>query len=131
MPAKVATPTCTLHGVACVATGIDLDLGNEVVHRDLIGAADVLIVAREPKGEITIEAVPVATKNWFAVADAGTRAALSLVHGTVAGNIVELSAPNVQIIDPSYEAGNGVLLTKLGLRPCESAGDDDLTLIVR
>lgn len=131
VPSKVATPTAALHGVNVVTTGLELDLGNEVVHRNLIGAEDVSITGRDPAGEMTIEAVPIATKNWWTVADNATLAALSLIHGTTAGNIVEIAASNVQIIAPREENSDGVLYHRLGLALRESAGDDDLTLTAR
>jgi hypothetical protein len=130
-PGKTATPTYTLHGLAAVSRGIELDLGNQVVHRHEIGAEDVLITGREPTATTRIEAVPVATKNWLAIADAHTLGSLSLVHGTAAGNIVELSAANVQVLDAVYEELDSIAYHRLELAFRESSGDDDLTLIVR
>lgn len=129
-PSYVGTPTCSLHGLALVAAEFSLDLGNEVVHRNIIGAEDVTIVRRRPRAEIVAEAVLPSVKNWHAIADAHTVGPLYIVHGTVAGNIVELFAPNAQILGVSYEERDGILYTRLSLGMCASQGDDDFALTV-
>lgn len=131
IPNKANTTTCTLHSLAAVCRSLDVDLGNEVVARDLVNAQDVILTDRAVTGQISIEAVPVATKAWFAIEDATTLGALSVIHGTSAGNIIELAASNVQILNPQYEEQDGVAYQALDLRFTESAGDDDFTLIVR
>ena len=131
VPSKAATPTFTLHGVTAIARSLGLDLANQVTFRDMIGASDVNIVDRSVTGSAVIEAVPVATKNWHSLAAAGTLGALSVVHGTQAGQIVELSASAVQIRDVRYEEQDGIIYHALDLGFTETSGDDEIALIAR
>lgn len=128
---KANTPTYSIHGINLVAESLSLDLGNTVEPRHLIGAESVVITDRKSKGEAVVEAATLATKDWFATALAGTKGALSVIHGTAAGNIVALSAPAVQIGKPSYGQTQNVTNLTLPLRFTSSAGDDEISIVVR
>jgi len=126
------TPTFALHGTTPGLVSLRLTLNNEVTHRDLPGDESVVIGDRSITGRVVFFAPPLATKNWFTTARANTLGALQLVHGTVAGAIVQIDAPNVQLLNPRYDNFNGdvVIQADLSLVPSD-AGDDELQITVK
>ena len=59
------------------------------------------------------------------------RGPLSVVHGTTAGNIVELAAPAVEIGKPTQGQTDGIVNYSLPLSLCPVSGLDELKLIIR
>lgn len=120
----------TLHGVSLVASGFGLEAGNRVVKRDLIGGESVLITDRASTAKLVCEAVPLATKDWVTAGANSASGALQLVHGTVAGNIVTISAPAAQIGKPGYSDQDGIVMVDLPLSLNPSASGNNEWSIV-
>ncbi|WP_323041577.1 phage tail tube protein [Gemmobacter sp.] len=131
VPVSKANTVLTLHGWSAVAESISLDVGNTLTPRHLIGDERILIEDRQTTGTAVVEARSMGTIDWFARARASTRGALSLVHGATAGNIIEISAPAVEIGKPGQGETNGVVNYSLPLRICPDAGRDEITIIAR
>jgi len=127
----VNTPTFTLHGTPSVMRTLEVDIANNVVFRDLVGATDVQITGRDPKGMVSIEAVPTATKDWYAAAKAETLAAMAFQHGSTAGSIIEINAPKAQVISVDYAEEDGILYNDFELNIAENLGNDELVLVCR
>lgn len=132
---KVNSPTLSLHGQALAARSIEVDLGIEVAYRDIIGAEDVQITGRRMTARVLAETLAAATKNWEEIMRAGTTGALSFIHGTTGGSIVELAAATVSLtgVENRGEA-DGVAYTELQLSLGESgvsSGDNEITITVR
>jgi hypothetical protein len=125
---KLNTPTFTLHGVAFKAETLSLDLANNVVYRNLIGSESIVITDRKPAGSVSIETESVATKDWYTAIRQGTLAAIQVIHGTTAGYIVQIDAPKVQAITPSFGDSDGISMMNLNLSLQPSAGNDELVL---
>ena len=128
---KQNTPIFTVHGHAGCGESLSLDLGNEVVHRNLIGCENVRIANREATGQVDIEAPDLATKDYFAAVEsheAVTTDAMAFEHGTVAGNIITVAAPRVQLSSISSQDSDGLVHYQMGARFLPDAGDDELTL---
>lgn len=125
---KVNTTPVTFHGVSPILSKLSLDLGNSVGWKDWVNnAEEVRITDRKVAGSITVQADTIAAKDWFALARAGTTGALSLTHGTAAGNKVKLDAATVQVMDPKYEDDDGIVMVTMGLAFLpSSAGNDEL-----
>lgn len=123
-----ATPTFTLHSYAATMGGFNIDLANEVVYRNVVGEESVHIVDRAPKGDVSIEETALATKNFHSICAAHTTGALQMIHGSVAGNIVQLDAPVVQLLQPSYADSNGILMLNMQLALIPDDGNDELSL---
>lgn len=128
---KVNTPALSLHGYSSVAESLAVQLGNQVEPRFLIGEDSIQITDRRPAGTAVLEGKSVATIDWQARAIARTRGALSLTHGTAAGNIVKLDAPAVEVGRPTYGQTQGIVNTSLPLLLCPSAGDDELLITIQ
>lgn len=126
-----ANTTMTLHGWNSVAESLSIDLGNTVTPRFLIGSESVIISDRRTTGTAVVEATTLATMNWFARALDRTRGALSVIHGTVAGNIVEIDAPAIEIGKISQGQTDGILNYSLPLSLCPVAGRDEIAITVR
>lgn len=124
-------PTLTIHGVAKATAPIrqfTLDLGNQLVYRNLIGATSAQITDREPEGSIELEAVTVATKDWWTIVRQATTAALSVSLNTVAFNTVEVAATKVQMTDPQYGEQDGVVMLSMGMRFLPTVGNDEFVI---
>lgn len=123
------TPTFTLGAQAMVLSQFGLNLGNDVQQRLLIGREEILIVDRSESISARVEALPLATYNPFALAQARTRQAMQLVHGTAAGKIVTIDAPTCTIGRMTgYEQSQMIAEWPLRLTPLPTAGDDQWTI---
>lgn len=126
------TTTFTLHGYSGNLIACELDLGNQVVYRNVVGEESVQIVDRGTIGTITIEEPALGTKDYHAIVAAHTTGALQIVHGTTAGNIVQIDAANVQLLQPTIGETDGIatLQFQLSLVPT-AAGDDEIKITVK
>jgi len=109
---------------------LSLEMANEVIYRELVGCdKEIMITNRAPSGECMIEAVSIATKDYFTVANSDTTGVLTLLHGTTAGNRVTLVAPKVDISNPTYADQDGVQMLNLPyIAVPTSAGNDEVVL---
>jgi hypothetical protein len=127
------TPTFTLGGSPLVDLRVEsftLDMQNNVVSRNIINANEIHITDRNPVGTVKFEATT--AKNWFAggiESHAGvTTLAMNIVHGTVAGNKVKISAPAVQITDINEENSDGIYVYTCSLAFTPVSGNDEFTI---
>lgn len=129
----VNTTGLRLHGfTAGVLSALSIDMANSVVFRSLVGAESVLITDRKPAGSITMEAVNVASKDWWTTIKNATTGVLSITQGTVAGNKVKIDAPSAQIITPAYQDLDGVQMLQCGLVLVPgTSGNDEVTISVQ
>lgn len=123
-----ANTTVSLHGWNTVAESISLDLGNTLTPRFLIGDEKVLVSNRNATGTAVVEAKALSEINWFAKSLSKEGGALSIVHGTQAGNILTITAPKVQIGEPSQGQTDGILNYSLPLDLVPVNGRDELKL---
>lgn len=126
------TTAFALHGYSGVMSELSIDVGNNVVHRDLVGGTkQVLITDRATNGSITIESTLVAAKNWWTTMLAATTGALAIQHGQTAGYIVELDAPAVQLTNPTESEMDGITMLGFNLALVPSTGNDELVITVK
>lgn len=121
----------TLHGWTAVAESLQLDLGNTLTPRFLIGDEKVMISDRRSTGTAVVEARHLAEIDWFQRALGRTRGALNLVHGTAAGNRVEIVAPAVEIGRPTQGETDRIVNYSIPLSLCPVSGRDEISIIVR
>jgi hypothetical protein len=122
------TPTFSLHSTDVVMNACSIDIGNTVIHRDVVNSERVDIVDRAVAGSVTFEAPAISDKNWFTISKAGTASTLSIVHGTAAGGIVTIAGPSVQLINPTYGDFNGVSVIQTQLLFAPSSANDEITI---
>lgn len=128
---KANTPTFSLHGFSATVEKLDIDVANEITYRNVIGEESVQLVDRKPSGSVSLEEQALATKDFHTIVNASTLGALQLIHGTTAGSIIQIDAPKVQLLSPSYSDSNGVLMLDLKLSFTPNAGDDELLIVAK
>lgn len=128
---KVNETTLTLHGYACALASLEIDMNNVVAYRDWANAKDVQITNRAPTGTVTIEAPTIAQKNYFSAISGATLAALQVIHGVGAGNIVQLDAPKVQLSNPRYGESQGLTTLTMDLTLHPNTGNDEVKITVK
>lgn len=128
---KVNTPTFSIHAVTAVMSELSLDMANETKYRNLVNYEGVDNVDRAPKGRVQIEANLMATKNWFDVSLQKTTGALNLIHGTAAGNIVQVQAPAITIGEPDYAELDGIAMLNFDYEPMPVSGNDEFSIVVK
>lgn len=124
---SVNTPFFGLQGFATAALdSLSIDLGNAVNRVSRIGVAQrVDMTNRTPVGNVSMEAVTVATKDWFGAVRAGTQGSLGLINGTAAGNKFALSAPLVALKQPKYADNNGIAMIQMAMDISPVSGNDE------
>lgn len=128
------TPTYTLHGYSAKAESFTMSMNNDVVYRNVVNGESVIITDRAPSGQFAIEAPTLSTKDYFSAIEshAGvTSGALQIVHGTVAGNIIQVDAPAVQLSSLSMNDSDGILVYQMDAQFVPtSSGNDEFVLTV-
>ena len=126
---KTNTSLATLHGLTTGFYDFEMQLGNNVVHRDLPGLEDVIITDRAPTGSITIPDPTLAQYDFFSAVKNATVGAFSFTHGLTAGNIVGVSTSYLQVTSAAYEDRDKAVALKLGLKFVHSdTGNDDFLI---
>lgn len=126
------TDTFSLLSYSGCLQSVNMDLGNSIVYRELIGCdKEVLITDRSSSGTVVVEAPTIAQKDYFAAAlTDGTLGNLTFQHGTAAGNIVDFSSTRVDIGDVSYSDQDGIAMLNMPYTAIPStAGNDEFSLI--
>ncbi|OCP17375.1 MULTISPECIES: phage tail tube protein [unclassified Ensifer] len=126
-----ANTTMSLHGWSAVAESISINLGNRLTPRFLIGDEKVLISDRSVTGTVVVEARALQEIDWFDRARKRTRGPLSILVGTVEGNIVEITAPAVEIGRPTQGQTDGILNYSLPLSFVPVIGRDEIKITFR
>jgi hypothetical protein len=123
------TATFSIAGLDLVTQSFSLDMANQVAWRDLINRSGVRSPDRKPTASAVFEMTKVATKNWAEDVRLGTEMALSIVHGTVAGNTVAIAAPKLQFNqEPSLSDADGVAMLNASFAVMPDAGNDEVVL---
>ena len=126
------TPTFTLHAFSGKMQSFQLEQGSTVIHRELVGEESVQVSDRRSNGSIVIEHPALGTKDFYAAAAAETLAALQIIHGTTAGNIVQLDGANVQVLEPRMTEQDAITMLTMGLNLVPSStGNDEYSITVK
>ena len=110
---------------------ISMDLGVTTVYRELVGGTkEVLITDRASNGSVTIEAPTIAQKDYFTAALSDSSLGnLAFLHGTSAGNRVQLTSSKVDIGDVAYGEADGVAMLEIPYTLVPSAANNEVSLI--
>lgn len=113
-----ANTTLSIGGFNARVSSFTIDFNNDVQYRNLTNREDVVIVGRQMSGKMTIELPLVAERDFLGATGLCTtaaNAALSIVHGTVAGNRLTVAAPKVQLFNPKPRPEAGILMLECDL----------------
>lgn len=134
VPVIVKGTTTTFGLYAAIIEKLLLKFGNSVVERPSMNAAEgilsYIIGNRAPSGVMTCEAILRATSNadFWSYFDSGTTKALSLVLGSVAGNIVTISCPACKLDAPKYGDRDGLRTFDISFQMARSSGNDEISI---
>ena len=126
------TDTFSLLSYSGSLQSVTFDVANTVVYRELIGGTkEVLMTDRASNGTVVLEAVTIATKDYFTAAlTDSTLGNLTFQHGTTAGNIVDFASTRIDIGDVSYSDQDGIAMLNIPYTAIPStSGNDEFSLI--
>jgi len=118
-------------GTAYPSRGIELNVGNTVAHMPLLGEESVEVTGRDVTGSLQLNLSAAQEVTFMAGVVDNALQSLGFLHGTVAGNIVGLFAPAVQLITPTKQDFNGKRLIGYTARLTPLVGNDELRLFVK
>lgn len=109
---------------------VNFAINNERTFRQMIGCTkEALITNRAPGGTVMMDAVTIATKDYFAIANANATGNLTFTHGTTAGNRVVFTSAQTDITNPSYGEDNGVIMLSVPFVSVPTtAGNDEFSI---
>jgi len=120
-------------GTAYPSLGLEIALGNSVQHTPLLGGETVDVTQRAVDVQMRLDQSAAAEVSTMALVLNAELQAVSLMHGTTAGNRVLVHMPSVQLYEPSKEELNGRRLIGYRGRAVPSpsgSGNDELRLVV-
>ncbi|MGX7006209.1 phage tail tube protein [Caballeronia sp. KNU42] len=125
------TPNWSLHGFTGKLAAFSLDVANQLVYRNLVGGKGAELTDRKATGSATFELGTVQSKDWWAAVVKAELAALSITHGTIAGNIVQIDSPSVQLSEPQYSDQDGIVQMQTALSLIPRVGNDELLITIK
>jgi len=126
------TDTFELLSYSGCLQSVTFDIGNTLVYRELIGCTkEVLLTDRSANGTVVMEAVTMASKNYFTAAlTDSTLGNLTFQHGTTAGNIVDFASTRIDIGDVSYSDQDGIAMLNIPYTAIPStSGNDEFSIV--
>lgn len=134
VPVPVLSSAFTIDSYSAIITGLEFDLGNNVITPGDISAADgygqIQIVERKLVGSFDAETVLVAAHNFISKWTGGNAMALATgVIGSVAGNKYAVSMPAVTYTEVGKGDKDRVSTFDLAFQGAESATDDEISLV--
>ena len=110
---------------------LTMDLGVSTVYRELVGGTkEVIITDRASNGSVSIEAPTIAQKDYFTAALTDSSLGnLQFLHGTTAGNKVQLTSTKVDIGDVNYGEMDGVAMLEIPYTLVPSSANNEFSLI--
>lgn len=112
-------------------SALSMDQGNEVGYREPVaGTAEVLILDRQPSGQLTVLAPAISGNNLVKKAKEGTTGAMQLVHGTVDGKKIQIDMPKIALNSPTYGESEGIWTIQTNFQPLPNAaaGNDEFKI---
>ena len=113
---------------------VSCDISNNIVPRFLINGDEIIISDRAPQCTLVFEAPDIGTYDFFSDMEshAGTTTgALQVVHGTTAGNIVQIDCPAVQIGNMSIQDSDGIVAYNVTGNLVPNTGNDEIKITVK
>jgi len=120
--------TFSLDGYDASLHKLTFDAGIKHKYRELVNASAAISVSgRECKGSLSMDAVELGSKDYFASWENSVLVVLAFSHGQ-AGNLILIDGPKVQLDDIQYGDDDGVLTYEMPVSFTRDAGDDEIKL---
>jgi len=127
-PPLLESSSFSFQGYSAILKKFSIDWGLESTMREdsasLNGVKGFMVTGRKPKGQITIELPPLATKDFITNMTTNVEDAMTFVTPTVSGNTLAFSFLKAQVTGFQYSDQNGLLTADLDLQFNQSTGDD-------
>lgn len=122
-----------LDGYALGVRSLQIDMNGEYALRSLINPVDFVRYSnRNPGGTLVAEVPTLSAKNYFTGLKTGATMPLEVIHGTVAGNIVQIDAPKLQLTAGiTFSEEQGMLMMSMPFKLLPNAGNDEITITSR
>lgn len=122
---KAETLVCTLDTFAIQMESLNVDVGNNIVYRNLPGLEEVVQSDRSSNGSVSFEKPDLSSKNYDAVIAAHTSVALAVEHGSVAGKKFRIDG-KCQMVNPQFADSDGIVMMNADLRfvPTDTGNDE-------
>lgn len=127
--ASTANTTFALGAYAAPLRSLDINLGNAIELRSLIGPADTYAFRnREITATALIELPDLGTKNYYTNIN-GATIALQILHGTGTGNKVQFDAARAEVGTITLSEEQGKVMASIPMRFLPTAaGNDEMTI---
>lgn len=110
---------------------VTVDFGQKVEFYEHSEEEQIMQVDRKANWQGTIEEPDVVTRNYYADVNNDTIMAFSYIHGTVAGNIVEIAAGKTQIMQPRRQAVQDIAALQVQGNFIQDGSGPEYTVTVR
>ncbi|HYI39992.1 MAG TPA: phage tail tube protein [Allosphingosinicella sp.] len=128
---STSNTTFTFDGYAFALRRLTINMGNKIEPRSLVGPTDkAMFRNREVTAELLVEMPTVATKNPITKFESRATGALQIIHGTAAGNIVQIDAARAETGVITFPEEQGIVMMSIPLRflPSTATGNDEITV---
>lgn len=128
---KDNTPTFTWDSYAFCLNAFNFNLGNTISRSSEPNCEETSIEDRNSSGSITIKATDPDSKDVYALMESHTGAnltAISLAHGTAAGNIITISIPKIQVTGITEQNVRGEVYYQCDFNALPNTGDDEISI---
>ena len=124
------TTSQQLFSYAGAVQSFSFDQNNQTVYTERVGGSKAVeITDRRPGGSIVLEAVTMATKNYFTAITGSATGNNTFQHGQSAGNIFTFSAPQTDLAGISYSDSDGIQLLNVDYTATPTtAGNNEYSL---
>ncbi|WP_186137337.1 phage tail tube protein [Burkholderia gladioli] len=126
--ARTGQTTWSMHAYTGALESATMDVANTLNWASLIGSDDAEITDRKPTGKIVLQLPSVAEKDWWQTSIDATLGAFNITHGTVAGNIVKIDAPSVQLTNLTYSDQDSKVMLNADMTINPVNGNDELVI---
>jgi len=126
-----ATTPAITNGTQYISQGVEINVGNEVVHTPLLGTGGdtIDITGRTVSGRFNLDLTGTQEVSFMSSVKANTTQSFGFIHGTATGFRTMLFSPAVQLINPTKQDVNGRRLIGFETRFVPSTGNDELRIV--
>lgn len=118
-------------GIKYPSLGLNINVGNTISHRKMLGGESIDITKREVTGEATLELTPAQEIEWRDSVNAASNTTMTFSTGIADGDKVIIYAPQVQRVDPQEADVDGNMMLKTELRLLPVSGNDELIIVTQ
>lgn len=110
---------------------LSIDFGQRVEFYEHSEEEQVMQVDRVASWQGTLEEPDVTTHNFYEDVNAETPMEFSYIHGTIAGNIIEITAPKTQLLSPQRQEVQNIAALQLQGPFIQDGSGPEYTVIAR